>query len=88
MAYGLAKRGAKDPDSFGKGNPNGIAAAEAADNAVIPASYIPLFGLGIPGSVSAALLVGAFMIHGIQVGPLMLRDRYRQQTPMPPAYRN
>ncbi|GGC95185.1 tripartite tricarboxylate transporter permease [Vreelandella lutescens] len=74
MAYGLAKRGAKDPDSFGKGNPNGIAAAEAADNAVIPASYIPLFGLGIPGSVSAALLVGAFMIHGIQVGPLMLRD--------------
>jgi putative tricarboxylic transport membrane protein len=74
MAYGLAKRGAKDPDSFGKGNPRGIAAAEAADNAVIPASYIPLFGLGIPGSVSAALLVGAFMIHGIQVGPLMLRD--------------
>lgn len=74
MAYGLAKRSAKDPDSFGKGNPNGIAAAEAADNAVIPASYIPLFGLGIPGSVSAALLVGAFMIHGIQVGPLMLRD--------------
>lgn len=74
MAYGLAKRGAKDPESFGKGNPNGIAAAEAADNAVIPASYIPLFGLGIPGSVSAALLVGAFMIHGIQVGPLMLRD--------------
>ena len=74
MAYGLAKRGAKDPDSYGKGNPNGIAAAEAADNAVIPASYIPLFGLGIPGSVSAALLVGAFMIHGIQVGPLMLRD--------------
>ncbi|MDP3535462.1 tripartite tricarboxylate transporter permease [Halomonas sp. M1] len=74
MAYGLAKRGSKDPHSFGKGNPNGIAAAEAADNAVIPASYIPLFGLGIPGSVSAALLVGAFMIHGIQVGPLMLRD--------------
>ncbi|PMR77114.1 tripartite tricarboxylate transporter permease [Billgrantia endophytica] len=74
MAYGLAKRTAKDPDSFGKGNPNGIAAAESADNAVIPASYIPLFGLGIPGSVSAALLVGAFMIHGIQVGPLMLRE--------------
>ncbi|MBF8224156.1 MULTISPECIES: tripartite tricarboxylate transporter permease [Halomonadaceae] len=74
MAYGLAKRGDKDPESFGKGNPKGIAAAESADNAVIPASYIPLFGLGIPGSVSAALLVGAFMIHGIQVGPLMLRD--------------
>lgn len=74
MSYGTAKRTAKDPETFGKGDPRGIAASESADNAVIPASYIPLFGLGIPGSVSAALLVGAFMIHGIQVGPLMLRE--------------
>lgn len=74
MSYGAAKRAARDPGTFGKGDPRGIAASESADNAVIPASYIPLFGLGIPGSVSAALLVGAFMIHGIQVGPLMLRE--------------
>ncbi|WP_151705265.1 tripartite tricarboxylate transporter permease [Nitrincola alkalilacustris] len=75
MSYGAAKRAAKDPSTYGKGDPRGIAAAESADNAVIPASYIPLFGLGIPGSVSAALLVGAFMIHGITVGPLMLREQ-------------
>ena len=75
MSYGAAKRAAKNPDTFGKGDPRGIAASESADNAVIPASYIPLFGLGIPGSVSAALLVGAFMIHGITVGPLMLREQ-------------
>lgn len=75
MSYGVAKRMAKDGSTFGKGDPRGIAAAESADNAVIPASYIPLFGLGIPGSVSAALLVGAFMIHGVTVGPLMLREQ-------------
>lgn len=75
MSYGIAKRMAKDSSQFGKGDPRGIAASESADNAVIPASYIPLFGLGIPGSVSAALLVGAFMIHGINVGPLMLREQ-------------
>lgn len=74
MSYGMAKRASKDPDSFGKGNLEGIAAAESADNAVIPAALIPLFGLGIPGNVSSALLIGAFAIHGITVGPLLLRD--------------
>lgn len=74
MSYGMARRASKDPDSFGKGNPEGIAASESADNAVIPAALIPLFGLGIPGNVSAALLIGAFAIHGITVGPLLLRD--------------
>ncbi len=74
MSYGMTVRAAKDPESFGKGNPKGIAASESADNAVIPAALIPLFGLGIPGNVSAALLIGAFAIHGITVGPLLLRD--------------
>lgn len=74
MSYGMAQRAAKHPEAFGKGEPKGIAAAESADNAVIPAALIPLFGLGIPGNVSAALLIGAFAIHGITVGPLLLRD--------------
>ncbi len=74
MSYGMAQKAAKDPETFGKGNPKGIAASESADNAVIPAALIPLFGLGIPGNVSAALLIGAFAIHGITVGPLLLRD--------------
>lgn len=74
MSYGMAKKASKTPERFGKGAPEGIAASESADNAVIPAALIPLFGLGIPGNVSAALLVGAFAIHGITVGPLLLRD--------------
>ncbi len=74
MSYGMAQRASKTPQDFGKGEPKGIAAAESADNAVIPAALIPLFGLGIPGNVSAALLIGAFAIHGITVGPLLLRD--------------
>lgn len=75
MSYGMAKRASKTPERFGKGAPEGIAASESADNAVIPAALIPLFGLGIPGNVSAALLVGAFAIHGITVGPLLLREQ-------------
>ena len=74
MSYGVAQKVSKTPEKFGKGEPQGIAASESADNAVIPAALIPLFGLGIPGNVSAALLVGAFAIHGITVGPLLLRD--------------
>ncbi|MCC5961764.1 MAG: tripartite tricarboxylate transporter permease [Rhodobacteraceae bacterium] len=74
MSYGMAKRASRTPEQFGKGAPEGVAASESADNAVIPAALIPLFGLGIPGNVSAALLIGAFAIHGITVGPLLLRD--------------
>ncbi len=74
MSWGLAQKLSKTPERFGKGAPEGIAASESADNAVIPAALIPLFGLGIPGNVSAALLIGAFAIHGITVGPLLLRD--------------
>ncbi|TVS10002.1 MAG: Tricarboxylate transporter family protein [Wenzhouxiangella sp.] len=74
MSYGLAQKASRTPEKFGKGEPAGIAASESADNAVIPAALIPLFGLGIPGNVSAALLIGAFAIHGITVGPLLLRD--------------
>jgi len=75
MSYGMAQKASKTPERFGRGAPEGIAASESADNAVIPAALIPLFGLGIPGNVSAALLIGAFAIHGITVGPLLLRDQ-------------
>ncbi|MEM7346553.1 MAG: tripartite tricarboxylate transporter permease [Chloroflexota bacterium] len=73
-SYGLAQRFSKTPELFGKGNIEGVAAAESADNAVIPSSLIPLFSLGIPGSAIAAVLAAGFAIHGIIPGPLMLRD--------------
>ncbi len=71
LSYGLAKKAAKDPSRFGNGAIEGIAAAESADNAVVPSSLVPLFALGIPGSVIAAILIGAFIIQGVTPGPLM-----------------
>lgn len=76
-AYALAKKTARPGDRFGEGEPKGLAAAETADNAVVPASLIPLFALGIPGSVSAAILVGALTIHGVTPGPRMFESHAR-----------
>jgi putative tricarboxylic transport membrane protein len=74
LSYALAKKRAKPGDCFGKGDLKGVAAAETADNAVVPASLIPLFALGLPGSVSAAILIAALMIHGVTPGPRMFEE--------------
>ncbi|MGE3917481.1 MAG: tripartite tricarboxylate transporter permease [Hyphomicrobiaceae bacterium] len=74
LAYAWTKRRDKDPDSFGKGRLEGVAAAEAADNASVPAGLIPMFAIGLPSSASAALLMGAFMLHGLTPGPFLFRD--------------
>lgn len=71
FAYDQAKKRSKTPEEFGKGTLEGIAAAESANSAVCASSLIPLFTLGIPGNVAAALLIGAFVIHGMIPGPLM-----------------
>jgi putative tricarboxylic transport membrane protein len=71
FAYDQAKKRSKKPEAFGKGELEGIAASEAANSAVCASSLIPLFTLGIPGNVAAALLIGAFIIHGMIPGPLM-----------------
>ncbi len=68
-AYGEEKRRAKRPELWGKGALEGVAAPEAANNAVSGPSMIPLLTLGVPGGTISALLMGVFMIHGIQVGP-------------------
>jgi putative tricarboxylic transport membrane protein len=77
MSYAMTKAGSKDPGSFGKGNIHGIAAAESANSAVVGANLIPLLTLGIPGSVGAALIISAFMIHGLQPGPLLFENQGR-----------
>ena len=61
----------KIPMQWGKGALEGIAAPEAANNAVSGPSMAPLLTLGIPGSTIGAILVGVFLIHGIQVGPTL-----------------
>lgn len=72
LGYGAAKRASKTPEEFGKGKLEGIAATEAANSAVVGANLIPTIALGIPGNVAAALLIGAFMIHGVTPGPFMM----------------
>jgi putative tricarboxylic transport membrane protein len=71
VAYALAKNRSKTPEKFGHGSLEGVAAAETADNAVVPAGLIPLFALGLPGGIAAALIIGAFTVHGLTPGPLM-----------------
>jgi len=71
IAYGEAKRTSKKPDEYGKGSVEGIAAAESANNAVCGSSMIPMLTLSIPGDDVAALLMGAFLIHGLTPGPMI-----------------
>jgi len=77
MSYASTVARSKQPQSYGKGNIKGIAASESANSAVMGANLIPLLTLGIPGSVSAALIISAFMIHGIQPGPLLFETQGR-----------
>ncbi len=72
LGYGAAKRASNTPEEFGKGCIEGIAATEAANSAVCGSNLIPTLALGIPGNIVAALLIGAFMIHGVTPGPLMM----------------
>jgi putative tricarboxylic transport membrane protein len=71
ISYNEAKRASAASDSFGKGNPEGVAASEAANNSAVTGALAPLLALGIPGSATAAILIGALMIQGIQPGPLL-----------------
>ncbi|OZI42396.1 tripartite tricarboxylate transporter permease [Bordetella genomosp. 4] len=75
MAYAVEKRVSKKPERFGKGTIEGIMAPETANSASDMASFIPTLTLGIPGSVTMALIIGAMMIHGIQPGPQMLTEQ-------------
>ena len=71
-AYALEKRLSKEPERFGQGAIEGVAAPESANNAGAQTSFIPLLTLGIPSNGVIALLAGAMMMHGIQPGPLIM----------------
>jgi len=71
VAYGEGKRRAKNMNEWGSGALEGVAAPEAANNAVSGPSMAPLLTLGIPGSTIGAILVGVFLIHGIPIGPTL-----------------
>jgi putative tricarboxylic transport membrane protein len=71
LSYSEARRNSKNRDNFGKGEIEGVAAAEAGNNGVAGSTMIPLLALGVPGDVTTAVILGAFMIHGLRPGPLM-----------------
>jgi len=72
MGYIAAKNASKHPETFGKGELDGVAGAEAANNAVNGPTMVPLLTLGIPGDAVTALLLGAFMMQGLRPGPTLL----------------
>ncbi len=74
LSYGEAKRTSKRRENFGKGEIEGVAAAESGNNGVAGATLIPLLSLGIPGDVVTAVILGAFMLHGLTPGPLMFEQ--------------
>ncbi|SKA38015.1 tripartite tricarboxylate transporter permease [Consotaella salsifontis] len=75
VAYSQAQRASRHPDLFGKGVlPEAIVAPEAANNASMGGALIPMLTLGIPGDASTLMMLGAFMLHGIDPGPLLFRD--------------
>lgn len=69
MSYGIAKMMSKNPDSFGKGNIDGVVAPEAANNSASTGSMLPMMTLGIPGSPTTAILLGGMVIWGLEPGP-------------------
>ncbi|UOM33505.1 tripartite tricarboxylate transporter permease [Acuticoccus sp. I52.16.1] len=71
LAYGDAKRAARDATRFGKGDVRGVAASESANNAVVGATFIPTLALGIPGDAVTAILLGALVLQGVTPGPLI-----------------
>jgi len=75
MAYGIEKRISRDPDSYGKGNPRGVAAPETANNAATCGAMIPLLPRGIPGDPGTAAMMGVFLIHGLTLGPMLFNNR-------------
>ena len=71
-SYALEKRLSKTPERFGHGSIEGVAGPKSANNAAAGGAFIPLMTLGIPPNVVMALLLGAFVVHGLQPGPLMI----------------
>jgi putative tricarboxylic transport membrane protein len=74
IAYGVERRLAKQPERFGKGAIEGVAAPESANNSATAGAMVPLLALGIPGSSTTAVLLGAFILFGLRPGPLLLTD--------------
>ncbi|MBD3848012.1 TctA family transporter [Bosea sp. OAE752] len=75
LSYAMAKRSSRNPEKFGKGEPEGVISPETADHAAGSAAMLPMLALGIPGSATAAVMMGGLMIWGLNPGPTLFTDR-------------
>ncbi len=75
LSYSAEKRLSKHPEEFGRGAIEGVAGPEAANNADTAGAMVPLLTLGVPGGGATAVMMGAFIMHGIQPGPLLFQNR-------------
>ena len=75
ISYDYAKKASKQPEKFGKGSVEGIAAPESANNGVTGGALIPMMTLGIPGDPVTAILIGALLVHGLAPGPMLFLER-------------
>ncbi|MEV8467495.1 tripartite tricarboxylate transporter permease [Fluviibacterium sp. DFM31] len=82
LAYTEAVRTSSEPETFGKGNPKGIAASESANNAVCGGAMVPMLTFGIPGDPITAIMLGVLVINGIQPGPQLMSDQAGLIAPM------
>ncbi len=74
ISYDMAKKASRTPEEFGKGSLEGVAAAEGANSSSVGGALVPLLALGIPGSATDAVLLGAFMLHDLVPGPLLFQE--------------
>lgn len=75
ISYALEKRRSKHPEKFGRGAIEGVAGPESANNSATAGGFVPLLTLGIPCNVVMALMLGAFLLHGVTPGPMLLKQR-------------
>jgi putative tricarboxylic transport membrane protein len=75
ISYNQTKQMSKHPETFGKGEIEGIAASESANNGACGATMIPMLTLGVPGDGATAILMGAFMVHGLVPGPMLFKEQ-------------
>lgn len=75
IAYNQVKQSSKHPETFGKGEIEGVAVSESANNGACGATMIPMLTLGVPGDGSTAILMGAFMLHGMVPGPSLFAEQ-------------
>ncbi len=75
ISYDYTRKTSRDPEAYGKGLLEGVAAPESANNAVTGGALIPMMTLGIPGDPVTAILIGALLVHGLAPGPLLFMER-------------